>query len=142
VKFLAIDYGQKRTGIAISDALECMAFPKTTLIMRTREGFFDDIRTLIVEELIDALVVGLPLLDNGEDSLTTRQVRNMVKSLQRRTNIPIFFMEEYLSSFEATQDMHAVGCHGKAMKKVLDQQAAVRILHSFLNQATHLRSPV
>lgn len=142
MKFLALDYGQKRTGIAVSDAGERMAFPKTTLIMRTRGSFFDSIRKLIDDEVIEGIVVGLPLLENGEDSLTTRQVRNMVKSLQRRTTLPIFFMEEFLSSFEATKDMHAIGHYGRAMKKVLDQQAAVRILDSFLNQDETLRRPV
>lgn len=139
MKFLALDYGQKRTGIAISDAEERMAFPKTTLIMRTREAFFDALQKILHEEAIEGIVVGLPLLESGEDSLTTRQVRNIVKSLQRRTSLPIFLMEELLSSFEARQDMLAMGCHGKALKKRLDQQAAVRILESFLNQDKQTR---
>ncbi len=134
MKFLAIDYGQKRSGLAVSDAGGRMAFPRSTLIMRTKDEFFQAILHIIQTEAIEGIVIGLPLHENGEDSLTTRQVRNMTKKLQRRTSLPLYFCEEYLTSFEAKEDLFALGYSQKKVQKNLDQQAAVRILASFLEQ--------
>ena len=101
MKYLAIDYGQKRTGIAVSDTGGSMAFPRKTILMRTRAAFFEELLALIEAEATDAIVIGLPINLDGEESLTTRQVRNFSKSLARRTTLPLFWMEEALSSYEA-----------------------------------------
>ena len=85
MKYLAIDYGQKRTGIAVSDTGGSMAFPRKTILMRTRAAFFEELLALIEAEATDAIVIGLPINLDGEESLTTRQVRNFSKSLARRT---------------------------------------------------------
>lgn len=142
MKYLAIDYGQKRTGIAITDAGGRMAFPRRTLVMRTRVVFFDELLALILEETPDALVVGLPIQLGGEETLTTRQVRNFTKSLARRCALPIYWMEEALSSHEAEQDLREAGRSAAKARPVLDQQAAVRILQSFLDQPLEKRNTV
>ncbi len=135
MKYIAIDYGQKRTGIAVSDAGGRMAFPRTTILMRTRDGFFAELLALIEAEAPDAIVIGLPIDLDGEETLTTRQARNFAKSLARRTPLPLFWMEEALSSFEAERDLREAGRSAAKGRAVLDQQAAVRILQSFLEQS-------
>ena len=67
MKYLAIDYGQKRTGIAVSDTGGSMAFPRKTILMRTRAAFFEELLALIEAEATDAIVIGLPINLNGED---------------------------------------------------------------------------
>lgn len=141
MKYLAIDYGQKRTGIAVSDSDGSMAFPRTTIQMRTRDAFFEELLRLIEAEAADAVVIGLPINLDGEDSLTTRQARNFVKSLARRTALPLFWMEEALSSYEAGRDLREAGRSAARGRAVLDQQAAVRILQSFLDQPEDRRRP-
>ena len=128
MKYLAIDYGQKRTGIAVSDTGGSMAFPRKTILMRTRAAFFEELLALIEAEATDAIVIGLPINLDGEESLTTRQVRNFSKSLARRTTLPLFWMEEALSSYEAERDLRDAGRSAAQGRAVLDQQAAVRIL--------------
>lgn len=135
MKYLAIDYGQKRTGIAVSDAGGRMAFPRTTILMRTRDVFFAELLALIEAEAPDAIVIGLPIDLDGEETLTTRQARNFAKSLARRTPLPLFWMEEALSSFEAERDLREAGRSAAQGRTVLDQQAAVRILQSFIEQS-------
>lgn len=139
MKFLALDYGQKRTGVAVSDPSEKLAFPRVTLVKQTRAAFFEHLLELIVIEKPDAIVIGLPVLLDGEDSLTTRQVRNFVASLARRCSLPLYWMQETLSSHEAQQDLHAAGHSMAHMRPILDQQAAVRILQSFLDQSPDKR---
>ena len=140
MKYLAVDYGLRRTGIAVSDAQGRMAFPRRTLILGARERFFADLAACLAEEAPDAIVVGLPLSMDGSESLTTRQARHFVERLKRRTDVPVFWMNEQLSSYEARQDLRAAGVRGARLRKVADQQAACRILESFLAQPEHTRS--
>ncbi len=139
MKYMALDYGQKRVGVAVTDAGGRMAFPRVTLPRETREAFFDALIRLIDAERPDALVLGLPLCLDGSDSLTTRQTRNFAESLKRRTPLPVYWMEEACTSLEAARDLREAGRSGRSAVAVLDQQAAVRILESFLSQPEHLR---
>ena len=76
----------------------------------------------------------LPLLENGEETLTTRQIRHFTERLKRRVDLPIYFMPELLSSQEAEADLREAGIRPRDRRAVLDQQAAVRILESFLSE--------
>ena len=140
MKYLAVDYGLKRVGIAVSDAQGRMAFARRTAIRNSRKRFFEDLAACLTVEAPDAIVVGLPLSMDGSESLSTRQTRNFVERLKRRTDLPIFWMNEQLSSYEAEQDLRAAGVRGERLRNAADQQAACRILESFLAQPEHTRS--
>lgn len=139
VKFISIDFGLQRTGLAATDAEGRMAFPRRTLQKSTRDRFFADLTAFVAEEAPDAIVVGLPVDLHGQETLITRQTRNMVSSLKRRVDVPVYWMEEVLSSHEARADLNEAGVFGADAKAVLDQLAAVRILESFLAQPEHQR---
>ena len=141
MKYLAIDYGQKRTGLALSDPAGRMAFPRATFRMRGREAFFAELLALARDEGVQAFVVGLPLRTNNEDSETTRQARNMAARLMRRTSLPVYFMPEALSSHEAEERLRQAGKSGKELRDALDGAAAVAILESFLALPEECRTP-
>lgn len=101
--------------------------------MRTRDAFFAELLTLIDAENPDALLVGLPTLLDGQESLMTKQAKNFMTRLSHRTTLPIYWMPEILSSFLAEQDLRQAGHKERDLRAVIDQQAAVRILESFLN---------
>ncbi len=132
MKYMSIDYGQKRTGIAVSDSGGRMAFPRPMLAMRGKDLFFSELLELAKAEEIQVFVLGLPLRQNGEDSESTRQARNMAARLRRRSPLPIYFMPETLSSFAAEELLREAGNSGKKLKEKLDSAAAVAILESFL----------
>jgi putative Holliday junction resolvase len=132
MKFLAIDYGQKRTGIALSDPGGVLAFPRATIIMRGKDAFFAELLTLAEAEAAEAFVIGLPLRENGEDSETTRQTRNMAARLKRRTPLPVYFMPEALSSHDAQTRLRMAGKNNETIRDALDKAAATAILESFL----------
>jgi putative Holliday junction resolvase len=134
MKYLGIDYGQKRTGIAVSDPCGIMAFPRRTIQMRGREAFFSELLDLAAEEGAEAFVVGLPLRRDGSDSETTRQVRNMAESLSRRSSLPVHLVEETLTSWDAERLLRGAGKKGKALRALKDQAAAVAILETFLRR--------
>ncbi len=135
-KFLAFDYGTKRVGVARTDPEGRMAFPLCTLFKKSRDAFFYEISLLIEQEAPLALVVGLPLYQDGAECLATRQARNFAASLTRRFPQPVYLMNEVLSSFEAEQDLRECGLSLAKAKTFEDQQAAVRILQSFLSAPT------
>lgn len=132
MKCICIDYGLKRTGIAVSDPAGQFAFPRATLAMQGKDQFFAELLALAEEEKAEAFVVGLPIRQTGEESETTRQVRNMAARLKRRTSLPVYYMPEYLSSHDAETRLREAGHSGKNVKERLDQAAAAAILESFL----------
>ena len=144
MKFVSVDYGLARTGLAVSDPDGRMAFPLATLRLQDytdRKLFLAALAEKIMETGAGAVVVGLPLTQDGEESLTTRQVRNVTQRLKRRVPLPFYYMTEELSSEEAWADLREAGLKMRKRKAVLDQQAAVRILSSFLSLAPQERSP-
>ena len=139
-----MDYGLARTGLAVSDPDGRMAFPLATVRLQDypdRKLFLAALAEKIIETGAEAVVVELPLTQDGEESLTTRQVRNVTQRLKRRVPLPFYYMVEELSSEEAWADLREAGLKMRKRKAVLDQQAAVRILSSFLSLAPQERSP-
>ena len=141
MKYLALDYGLRRVGVAVSDPEGRMAFPRCTLARDTRDGFFSEFLALLERERPDAVVLGLPLHVDGTECLTTRQVRNFAASLKRRMALPLYWIDEALTSRQAESDLREAGLSARAIKQVVDQQAAVRILETFLAQPENRRTP-
>jgi len=133
MRALGIDFGLKRVGLAVSDPTGTLVSPLRTFERTTRDALFDELTRIIVEEAVEAIVIGLPLSLDGEDTLTTRQVRNFADSLARRTELPIHMMDERLTSAQAEEELNAAGMRGKKKKMALDSQAAVIILRSWLD---------
>lgn len=141
MKFFALDYGSKRTGIAVSDPGGSMAFPRATILMRGKEAFFSELLALAEEEGVEAFVIGLPLRENGEDGETARRVRNMAARLKRRTPLPVYFMPETLSSHDAESRLREAGKKRASLRGRLDRAAAAAILESFLALPETRRTP-
>ncbi len=140
--WLGIDYGLARCGLALSTPDERLVYPLATLdfaSFHNRKNLLDHLAALASKHETQNIVLGLPLLLDGAESLTCAQIRNAAKRIKRRLPLPMFFMSEYLSSQEAERDLLAAGLTGKKMKAVLDQAAACRILESFLAQPLERR---
>lgn len=134
-KYLGIDYGLERAGVAVTDPDGRLAFPVATLSLGqcgSRRELLNRLAALARERQADAIVLGLPLSEDGAENLMCRQVRNFAARLARRTDRPILFASEYLSSQAASADLRMCGLKGTKARAVLDQQAACLILESFL----------
>ncbi|WP_027177952.1 Holliday junction resolvase RuvX [Maridesulfovibrio bastinii] len=135
MKNLGIDFGLKRVGLAISDTEGIFAFPLKVIERTTRDALFTELLEIIEREKVENIVLGLPLSLEGEDTLTTRQVRNFAKSLERRTEIPIHLVDERFSSITAEEELKEAGRWNSKTKKNLDSQAATVILRTWLEGA-------
>ena len=139
MKYLAIDYGTKRVGIAVSDMDGHFAFPRCTLKRETKAAFWEEFLALLEKEQPDAIVLGLPLHVDGAECTATRQVRNFAESLKRRTALPIYWINEVLTSNDAEQRLYEQGLGFAKVKEIVDQHAAAVILESFLELPEHKR---
>jgi putative holliday junction resolvase len=134
MKLLAIDYGEKRAGLALADTEDGIAFPRETLANTGRKALMGELLRVVEEEHVEAVVLGLPATRDGAETTLIRQIKNVAHELER-AGLAVHFMDETLSSFEAEEDLRAAGLRGDRLKKALDSQAAARILESFLNSS-------
>ena len=131
MRYLAIDHGQKRTGLAISDASETLVSPHSVIETASEEELLRQISDVLKAEEIDAIVVGLPINMDGTESDRSRKVRQFVLVMQEQTDKPIHLHDERLSSFEAGYLVGDLELTRKKKKKRLDAIAAASILRSF-----------
>lgn len=132
MRTLGIDFGQKRTGLALSDPAGRIALPYKTLHHQSRKRLVQDILQILASEKVEQLVLGLPRTQSQEDCLGARQIKNLAHSLQRASSKPVYLLDETLSTYEARQRLQGSGLKPSKVQSVLDQQAAVIILENFL----------
>ncbi len=142
MRYLGIDFGIKRVGLAVSNPGSKMAFPLKTIFRTTRQALFEELVGLIIKEKIEAVVLGMPLGPNGEETCTGRQVANFRKSLERRIDMPVYTVNEAYTSCEAQAVIKEQNLSSGRQKEILDQVAAVLILETFLNQQKKSEPPL
>ena len=134
MRYLAIDYGTKRTGLAICDAGEIIATPLTTI--HGQKQLIEKIAELIETENVEAVVLGLPLNMDGSKSAQTKVALKFAERLRGHLDIPVHLQDERLSSFGAEQKLASANFTKGKMRKRLDAVAAAEILEAFLEQKT------
>jgi putative pre-16S rRNA nuclease len=138
-RVMAIDYGTKAIGVAISDELELTVRPLTT-IRRGRQKYLqviDKICSLIRENEIGTLAVGLPLHMNGTRGEAAERVEKFIADLQNRIAIPIVIVDERLTSYAADQLLRDKGVNERRARS--DEFAAAIILQDYLDQEERRR---
>lgn len=133
-RLLAIDYGQARVGLAVTDPEGRVVFPLRTVAWQTRDGLFHELLAVIAEYAVEGIIVGYPAREGGDESLTGRQVRRFAERLGRRTPLPISFVNEALSTEEAAERLREAGLSGKELAARVDAQAAAVILERALRE--------
>jgi len=135
MRFLAIDYGTRRIGLAVGDELEFGAYPLRTLT-RSRSLRHDlaEIARLAEKEGAEGLVVGLPLNADGSRGPSAEAAAQFARSLAKHTKLPITLHDEFLTTAEAEAELIAADVSRKKRREVIDQMAAVHILESFLRR--------
>lgn len=130
---LGLDVGTKTIGIACSDASGLLASPVRTLSRRSVAADVEVLAALVAERGVDRLVVGLPYELDGSEARSARLARQVGDALAARTGLPVVWIDERYSSVDATRQLVAAGVSRARRKQVVDQQAAVVILQSWLD---------
>jgi putative Holliday junction resolvase len=132
MRYLAIDYGDKHTGLAICDPAETIASPLT--VIDGQKDLLDKIARIATTENVEAIVLGLPL--NMDDSIGPRAklVLKFAEKLKNRLQIPVHLQDERLTTYAAEDKIAPADLSRKKKKKRLDAIAAAQILETFLEQ--------
>lgn len=133
MRYLGIDYGQKRTGLAICDVAETIASPLKVLTV-ARSELFASIAEIVKGENIEAIVLGLPLNMDGTAGHQVKFVQDFARRIKEHVPLPVYFQDERLSSFEAEGKLSGTELTRKKKKARLDAVAAAAILQSFLDK--------
>ena len=132
-RWLAIDYGEKRIGIAITDPLKLFVKPYTTINNSSDEQVFNELKGIFESQKIEKIIIGLPINIEGEDTLKTLEVKAFQQKLAEFTSIPLHWWDERYSTCEANEFLKQKGVNWKNSKKVVDQIAAAVILKSYMD---------
>jgi putative Holliday junction resolvase len=138
VRVIGIDFGERRIGVAVSDATGTLARPLKTI----ERGISDDeaieavhgiVADLASEDAVGAIVVGLPAHLDGTPSPQTARVTTMIARLTARLTLPVFTQDERLSSREAEERLSLREKDWRKRKAKLDAAAAAVILQDYLD---------
>lgn len=133
MRYLALDLGDRRIGIAISDATGLIARSLEVMERTSRAADFAHIGNLIKEHNVDALVVGLPLNMDGTEGPQAAWVRDYSAELAETVHRPTHLWDERLTTEEAEDIIHQQGKTVKETKDWIDAVAAAVILQNFLD---------
>ena len=134
-RWLSLDLGSVRIGVALSDPLGITAQPLMVLKSEGTQKDLIALGELVNEKEVTQVIVGLPFNMDGTESATTRKVRDFTAKLAQRLNIPVFFVDERLTSKQAERMMIEGGARRDKRKEKIDQVAAALLLQSALEGA-------
>ena len=130
-RVLAIDYGEKRVGIALSDPLQIIANPFE--VLANDEQLIENINKIINEKDVRKVIMGLPCNLEGKDTIKTREVREFTALLQNHISIPIQYWDERYTTVAANEAIKKKGYDVMQARKVVDKVAAAILLQSYLD---------
>ncbi len=132
MRYLAIDYGTRRTGLAVCDASETIASPYS--VLQGQKDLIPRIGRIVASENIGAIVLGLPLNMDGSEGPQAKRVRAFARQIESQIHLPIHLQDERLSSFGAEAKLGEIGLSKGKKRERLDAIAAAEILQAFLEQ--------
>ncbi len=132
MRIMGIDYGDARTGVAISDLL-CSIVGSTAVVpSRNTEKAIGDIVRMARESQVGQIVVGLPRNMDGTEGPRAELCREFAKKLEEATGLPVALWDERRTTVEAHNILSAHNYHGKKRKETVDAVAASLILEGYL----------
>ena len=127
-RLMALDFGSRRTGVAVSDEIGLYAHPRPAIKGGTR-ALLEAVPALVTAEAVAEVIVGLPRTLAGHDSAQTEATRAFIERLRERLDVPVTTWDERLSSVEAARYVPS----GRRRDGALDSAAAALLLQAVLD---------
>lgn len=132
-RILALDWGERRIGLALSDETQLIASPLETLTRRTGKRFpMPRFLELVAQHQPVGLVVGLPLAMDGSEGPSAVAARELGALVGARTGLPVAFQDERYTTIQAEEAIREMGGRARGRKEDVDQLAAVVLLQAWL----------
>jgi len=132
LKVLAVDYGERRTGLAVSDDLGITAQGLDTIVAEDESEIPALVARVARERGVGRIVVGLPLNMDGSESVKSAKVREFGAALAEAAGLPVEFWDERLTSLQAQRVVHEMGRKTGKNKTEIDRISATLILQEYL----------
>lgn len=129
----ALDYGQARIGLAVSDELGMLAHPRPFVPARPLERALRDLRLLFRQEGVQHVLLGLPLSLKGAEGLAAGRARKFGQALGAATGVAIEYVDERLSTVGATARLREAGHDAREARGRVDSAAAALLLQAWLD---------
>lgn len=132
-RILAIDYGMRRIGLALSDPLRIIATPLETIKINNYEDGVDKLLSLFKEYDLETIIMGYPIGTSGTKTDQTLLVEKLIEDLKGSIDIPIIPWDERYTSVQAKSLMQEQGIKTRNNKEMVDQLSARIMLQEYLN---------
>lgn len=140
-RVLALDYGSKSMGLAVTDELGITAQGLPTLRRTNKRNDLDYLRRVIKQYSVGEIVMGLPLRLSGETGIQADKVGLFAEELRKKFKVPVHLFDERLTSVEANRVLRESEMSIRRRAEVVDQLAAVLILQAFLQARQSQTAP-
>lgn len=131
-RIMAIDYGARRIGIALTDPLKMFAKPYIVLENKGRTQFLEELEEIIKEQNVSEIILGYPIGESGQTTKKTLEIEKLHKFLSGKLSVEIILHDERFSTIDANEELKKLGYNYMEAKKVIDMVAASMILKSYL----------
>jgi len=129
---LALDLGEARIGVAVSDPERHLALPVGTIPAGSPSGELKAVAELVRERGVTLVVIGLPLSMDGGRGPAAAKAEAFAAALRPVVQVPIELQDERLSTVEATRELHDAGVVGRQRRRLVDASAAAVVLEAWL----------
>jgi putative Holliday junction resolvase len=136
MRYLALDHGTRRIGVAVSDELKMIAQPLEFIPSEPFAAFFNRLQKLIAEKQVELILVGMPRNMDGTYGPAAEKVREFVTALKEKLSIPIKTWDERLTSAQANRVLLQGNVRRDQRKQKVDAMAAAILLQSYLDVQT------
>ena len=133
MRVLALDVGEKRIGVALSDPTGLLASPLTTISSTSESRDIDAVLRLAAEHEVEAIIVGLPLSLSGRLGPQARQVARFAGTLSKRADVEVKTIDERYSTAEAERLLRQSGVKPSRQRARVDAAAAAVVLQAYLD---------
>jgi putative Holliday junction resolvase len=137
-RLLALDLGEKRIGVAVSDELWMTVRPLPCLRRTSWKQLLGTVANLMQSFDAQALVIGLPLNLDGTEGLAAQEARRLARNFELSLKVPVHLQDERLTSREAEEALRAAGHLDEGLRQYVDSEAAAIILRDFIARPTGL----
>ena len=129
---MGLDLGEKRIGVAVSDAEQTMAFPERVLARRSAKADRQALASLAGELRVERVVIGLPLAMHGVEGPNAERARSFGQYLARAVRLPVEYQDERLTTVEAEERLRMAGVPAAERRQRIDAAAAAVILEDYM----------
>ena len=137
MRVMGIDYGDARTGIAVSDLLCSIVGTTTVIHSRRQDKTVEEIKKLVQAEGVTEIVMGLPKNMDGTEGPRAQLCREFARLVEQETGLPVALWDERRTTVEAHNILNEHNYHGKKRKNTVDAVAASLILEGYLAFRKH-----